>query len=179
LLGFGRSDKPLERTAYSQQALSQLFLQLLDALQIGECIVIGHDWGGAITWNVALQEDPRVIGVGSFCTPFYPYSDTDTLKLIRNDPNSQFNYQLYFQDGEKASEELDRDLYRTFSAIHRVAGDEDVAGLKNLSVNVTTRGGFLVGLPTVVRPGRLFKDPKDLEYYVDGYKGEKFDVLMF
>ena len=74
LKGFGGSSKPRERLQYSQRVLVADMLEFLDALGWTEnVVVIGHDWGGVIAWNLALTQDPRIIACGAICTPFYPY----------------------------------------------------------------------------------------------------------
>ena len=52
--GYRGSSKPQEVEAYTPDKLiSDVFL-LADALNIAKFTIIGHDWGGAIAWGVAL-----------------------------------------------------------------------------------------------------------------------------
>lgn len=54
LRGYRGSSKPLEVDAYTPDKLIGDIFQLADALQIAKFTIVGHDWGGAIAWGVAL-----------------------------------------------------------------------------------------------------------------------------
>jgi len=60
--GYRGSSKPQEVSAYSPDKLAGDVFQLVDSLGIGTFTVVGHDWGGAIAWFVA------VLGQGSRVT---------------------------------------------------------------------------------------------------------------
>jgi len=51
LRGYGESDKP--RSGYDLDTLAADVVELGRALEPGKCRVVGHDWGGAITWHAA------------------------------------------------------------------------------------------------------------------------------
>ncbi|MEM6585597.1 MAG: alpha/beta hydrolase, partial [Pseudomonadota bacterium] len=52
--GYRQSSKPQEVSAYEpSQLIGDVFL-LADALGIASFTIVGHDWGGAIAWGVAL-----------------------------------------------------------------------------------------------------------------------------
>lgn len=53
--GYRGSSKPQEVDAYTPDKLIGDVFQLADALGIGDFTVVGHDWGGAIAWGVALM----------------------------------------------------------------------------------------------------------------------------
>ncbi len=53
LRGYNESDKPKEKSAY---ALSELIADVrgtIRALGYEKCVLVGHDWGGAIAWSFA------------------------------------------------------------------------------------------------------------------------------
>jgi pimeloyl-ACP methyl ester carboxylesterase len=52
--GYRGSSKPQEVSAYSPDKLAGDVFQLADALGVGEFTIVGHDWGGAIAWIVAV-----------------------------------------------------------------------------------------------------------------------------
>ncbi|MBS0253800.1 MAG: alpha/beta hydrolase [Proteobacteria bacterium] len=56
--GYAGSSKPAGVEHYAPQALVGDVFQLADALGIARFTVIGHDWGGAIAWAVALWGQP-------------------------------------------------------------------------------------------------------------------------
>ncbi len=59
--GFGSSDKPA--AGYSNAAYVDLLFELLDSLQIGEAVLVGHSMGGAIAAEAALTRPDRVRGL--------------------------------------------------------------------------------------------------------------------
>ncbi|QWC57546.1 alpha/beta fold hydrolase [Erythrobacter sp. 3-20A1M] len=52
--GYRGSSKPQEVDAYTPDKLIGDIFQLADALGVGEFTIVGHDWGGAIAWGIAL-----------------------------------------------------------------------------------------------------------------------------
>lgn len=53
--GYCGSSKPQEVEAYTTDKLIGDIFQLADALGIERFTIVGHDWGGAIAWGVALM----------------------------------------------------------------------------------------------------------------------------
>lgn len=58
--GFAASDQPQEVRAYRSDRLVDDIFALADALGIGHFALVGHDWGGAISWAAAVRGDPRL-----------------------------------------------------------------------------------------------------------------------
>jgi len=58
--GFAGSDRPAEVEAYRADALVDDIFALAEALGIMRFALVGHDWGGAISWPAALRGDPRL-----------------------------------------------------------------------------------------------------------------------
>lgn len=52
--GYRGSSKPQEVSAYTPDKLIGDVFQLADALGVGKFTIVGHDWGGAIAWGVAM-----------------------------------------------------------------------------------------------------------------------------
>ena len=52
--GYRQSSKPLEVDAYTPNKLIGDIFMLADAFGIGTFTIVGHDWGGAVSWGVAL-----------------------------------------------------------------------------------------------------------------------------
>jgi pimeloyl-ACP methyl ester carboxylesterase len=53
LRGYNDSDKPSDRSAYIMAEFVQDIKGLIEGLGYDRCILVGHDWGGAIAWNFA------------------------------------------------------------------------------------------------------------------------------
>ena len=60
--GYRGSSKPQDVASYTPDRLIGDIFQLADALEVDHFTVIGHDWGGALAWGVALlgQANGRV-----------------------------------------------------------------------------------------------------------------------
>ena len=58
--GFAGSDRPQEVDAYRSDVLIDDVFALADAVGLTEFALVGHDWGGAISWGAALRGDPRL-----------------------------------------------------------------------------------------------------------------------
>jgi pimeloyl-ACP methyl ester carboxylesterase len=67
--GFGASDRPQEVEAYRTDALVADIFALADALALERFALVGHDWGGAISWPAALSGDPRLIALAVINAP--------------------------------------------------------------------------------------------------------------
>ncbi|MGB3765066.1 MAG: alpha/beta hydrolase [Phormidesmis sp.] len=53
LRGYNESDKPKEQSAYALSELVQDVAGVIRALGYEKCVLVGHDWGGAIAWSFA------------------------------------------------------------------------------------------------------------------------------
>ena len=53
LRGYNDSEKPLATSAYALPELTKDVEGAIRALGYDQCVLVGHDWGGAIAWNVA------------------------------------------------------------------------------------------------------------------------------
>ncbi len=53
--GYNLSDKPADVKAYRAKHLVEDLRQLIDHLGGKPCVLVAHDWGGAVAWNFAAQ----------------------------------------------------------------------------------------------------------------------------
>jgi pimeloyl-ACP methyl ester carboxylesterase len=67
--GFAGSDLPQGVEAYRTDALVEDIFALADALGIENFSLVGHDWGGAIAWAIAIRGDPRLTRLGIVNSP--------------------------------------------------------------------------------------------------------------
>lgn len=54
LRGFNLSNMPADRTAYKARHIVDDLRLLIAHLGYHDCVLVAHDWGGAIAWNLAL-----------------------------------------------------------------------------------------------------------------------------
>uniref|UniRef100_A0A8C9LGD3 Epoxide hydrolase 2 n=1 Tax=Pavo cristatus TaxID=9049 RepID=A0A8C9LGD3_PAVCR len=126
----------------------------LDKLGIPQAVFIGHDWGGAVVWNMALFYPERVRAVASLNTPYLRADPTvDIVEKMKSFP--MFDYQFYFQEPGVAEAELEKDIGRTLKALIR-----------------STRG-LLVGFPENI-PESLILHGAELQYYIERFQRSGF-----
>jgi pimeloyl-ACP methyl ester carboxylesterase len=56
LRGYNESDKPRDVRSYAMPELIADVRGLIDAFGEREAVIVGHDWGGGIAWNFAIEE---------------------------------------------------------------------------------------------------------------------------
>lgn len=55
LRGYNESEKPVSLAAYRLEELVKDVVGVVGALGYDRCVLVGHDWGGAIAWNMAYH----------------------------------------------------------------------------------------------------------------------------
>lgn len=60
LRGYNKSDKPEGIDAYSMGILVSDIIAVVNHFDVEKATLIGHDWGAAISWNVAIAHPDRV-----------------------------------------------------------------------------------------------------------------------
>src|SRR5271166_5237245 len=63
LVGFGRSDKPVERSAYTYQRHVDWMWSTLDSLGLDHMTLVGQDWGGLIGLRLVAEHPERFLRV--------------------------------------------------------------------------------------------------------------------
>ncbi|XP_053565481.1 bifunctional epoxide hydrolase 2 [Bombina bombina] len=170
--GYGDSSAPAEIEEYSQQELCKDLVVFLDKLGVPHATFIGHDWGGALVWNMALFYPERVSAVASLNTPFF-VADPDNNALERIKSNPIFDYQLYFQEPGVAEAELETSLERTFKVFFQGFSETGKLSASLKTSSVRERGGILIGTPEDPPLSKII-GKKDLEFYVTQYKKNGF-----
>ncbi len=60
LRGYNKSDKPKAQSAYAMSELIEDVRGAIRALGYERCVLVGHDWGGAIAWSFAYAHPEMV-----------------------------------------------------------------------------------------------------------------------
>ena len=58
--GFAGSDAPQDKAEYATDKIVADLFALVDRLGLDDFTLVGHDWGGAVSWAAALRNDPRL-----------------------------------------------------------------------------------------------------------------------
>uniref|UniRef100_A0A8C7W382 Epoxide hydrolase 2, cytoplasmic n=1 Tax=Oncorhynchus mykiss TaxID=8022 RepID=A0A8C7W382_ONCMY len=160
--GYGESTAPPDIEEYSQEQICQ---------GIPQVTLVGHDWGGAVVWNMARCHPERVRAVASLNTPLFPVDPSkDPMDFLKTVPI--FDYQLYFQDPGVAETEMEKDLARTFKIFFHGSGDKDNVPEIN-TAGVCARGGLFVGLPNEIPRSSILSETA-LQFYITQFKDKGF-----
>lgn len=106
LRGFGGSDTPQEVEAYRSDRLVGDLTGLLDALDLEDAVVVGHDWGAQLAWWTAALAPERVRAVVGLSVPFARRSAGPPIEILRSRADGWFFYMDYFQEPGVAEAEL-------------------------------------------------------------------------
>lgn len=82
--GYGDTSVPSDVQAYDIEHLSGDVVRLLDALDLEQAVVVGHDWGAMVAWYTALIHPDRVRAVAGVSVPFVPHPRTAHSVLARD-----------------------------------------------------------------------------------------------
>jgi pimeloyl-ACP methyl ester carboxylesterase len=150
LLGYGRSDRPLDRRV-DVRAHAERVVELLDQLRIAHACVVGHGIGGGIAQSLAIRHPTRVSRlclVDSVAFDRWPTIEARvaraTLPLTRFLPPSLLVWILRrdlsrgYSDGERAAHSMDLYLRPFLSADGR---DALVAHIRALTTDETRELG--------------------------------------
>ncbi|ASK33550.1 alpha/beta fold hydrolase [Alloalcanivorax mobilis] len=110
LRGYGFSDAPKDVAAYRQDILVADVMGILDAYGAEKAIVVGHDWGCALAWQVARSEPERVRAVAGLSVPYPGIGPKAPTEQMRAAFGERFFYQIYFQQPEIPEQELEADV---------------------------------------------------------------------
>ncbi len=139
--GYGETDCPQPVEAYQVRELVKDIVGMLDALEIDKCVIVGHDWGGFVSWQSAMRAPGRIARVINLNTPFMPRwlpstpgspehpkiiwvtspqpAPTKPTEMARKNAAGNFHYVLHFQQPGVAEAELERDVRRTLRGLYR------------------------------------------------------------
>jgi pimeloyl-ACP methyl ester carboxylesterase len=124
--GYGQTDRPDQIEQYTQLHLTGDLVGLIDALGERQTVVVGHDWGAPIAWDLALMRPDCVRGVIALSVPYVPRGPVSSLTVMRAVLGDGF-YMNYFQQPGRAEAELERDVRRSLRMLlYSGSGDAPV-----------------------------------------------------
>lgn len=166
--GYGGSDAPAEADQYCLPLLVGDMVGLLDVLDVGQAVIVGHDWGSPVALNAALMRPDRFPAVATLSIAYTPRGSVSILDALRRAERDRF-YQLYFQAPGIAEAELDSDPERTMKLfLCALSGEAPVPWDGNVPVQ-----GLVASLaePDALPP---WLGAEDLEFYVGQFRRRGF-----
>lgn len=113
--GYGGSSRPADVDAYDILTLCGDLAAILDDVGADEAVFVGHDWGAAVVWQMALAHPERVRAVAGMSVPVSPRAPAPPLPILRKRLGDDF-YMVWFQEPGAADAVLHRDVRRTLTA---------------------------------------------------------------
>jgi pimeloyl-ACP methyl ester carboxylesterase len=105
--GYGQTGSSRENIEkYTRLHLAGDIIGLLDALGEQRTVVVGHDWGAVVAWDLAMMRPDRVRGVVALNYPYLPRGET--YQNITSVPGGTF-YSYYFQQ-PRAEAEMEQNV---------------------------------------------------------------------
>ena len=117
--GYGQTDRPEPIEAYNIFQLTGDIIGLVNALGESEAIIIGHDWGSAVTQYCSLLRPDIFKAVVLMSVPYLPRmrGTTPPIEIMKKIYGEDVFYQVYFQEPGKAEADLDPDARRSMGMI--------------------------------------------------------------
>ncbi|MDQ3468744.1 MAG: alpha/beta hydrolase [Actinomycetota bacterium] len=173
--GYATSSAPRDVEAYGIRALCGDVVALLDATEHDDAVVVGHDWGALVMWDLARLHPERLraaIGVSVPYTP-WPVPPTELFRALHGD---NFFYILYFQDVGPAEAELEADVDVTMRAMLWGASGDGAPGAPAHPLPARGTGFLDVIAAAGPVPAELppWLTAADLETYVDAFERSGF-----
>jgi pimeloyl-ACP methyl ester carboxylesterase len=110
---------------------------LIDHLGAKSAVWCGHDWGGAVVWQMPLRYPDRTAGVIGLNTPFMPRAPFDPIAIMRARLGEEM-YIVHFQTPGEADDILGADVAKTMNFFMRRPTPSGPAG----RVRSVQRRGF-------------------------------------
>src|SRR5689334_6827344 len=88
--GYGQTDRPEAIDQYTLLHLIGDMVGLLDALDVSEAVIAGHDWGAPVAWAAAVLRPDRFRGVIELSGPFGARGTSRPNSGVTQDSDSLF-----------------------------------------------------------------------------------------
>ena len=170
--GYGDTDAPPNASDYSVDILARDVVGILDALEIDQATLVGHDWGAMVVWNTALFHPQRFNGVIGMSVPYVPRSDRPPLEIWRETMGDNFFYINYHnEEGGVAEAESDSDPAAMITALF--TSPDTPREAPAIVDPKRSAGGFIgrLGTPKEI-PGWITQE--ELDYYINEFTRSGF-----
>lgn len=122
LRGFNLSDKPTDVKAYRIAPLMEDIRLLIERLGQGPCILVAHDWGGAVAWNFAARHASLVSRLVILNAP---HNATFVRELCHNPQQQAASHYMLLHRSPLAEDLMSRNQHAFLSAMLRTSTPDD------------------------------------------------------
>ena len=116
--GYGGSGKLATIEDYNILNLAKHVVGVLDALDIADAVLVGHDWGAAIAWHTIQLYPERFTKLINMSVPLRRRAPKPPMEIYKERFGERFFYQLYFQKPGVAEAEFDTDPHAILSRLY-------------------------------------------------------------
>ncbi|WP_242894757.1 alpha/beta fold hydrolase [Actinomadura litoris] len=172
--GHGRTDAPVEVEAYGMRTMMADITGLMDALEVSEAVVVGHDQGALLAWALAEAHPERVRAIIALGVPYHPKPPMPLTQMLAEHNPGKFNVVSYFQQPRIPEQELEADVRATLLRVFAAqSGDAEPDLVPRWLTGTPAGAGFLDALPMPDRLPYWLKED-DLDYYTAEYERTGF-----
>ena len=169
--GYGRSDRPEAIESYTQLHIVGDMVGLLDALDLPQAVIIGHDWGAPAAWHSALMRPDRFRAVAGLSVPYRPRGRISAIDAFKA-AGMETLYMMYFQQPGVAEREFEADVTKSLRRVY-YSGSGSLPEGKRWLAFVPPGKGLLDSTFDTAMP-LSWLSVEDLAEYVKDFTGSGF-----
>lgn len=169
--GYGASARPAAVQDYDIVHLTGDLVGLLDALEVGRAVFVGHDWGGFVVWQMPFLHPARVAGVVGLNTPHAARMPIPPVEMFRNLLGESF-YIVWFQTPDEPEAALGANVEGVLDRMLRRGTEPSGLQARAADSNATLVEAVL-GVPEELLGPRML-GPDQLAVYVDAFRAGGF-----
>lgn len=172
--GHGHSGAPAEVQAYGLRTMMADITGLMDALELADAVVVGHDQGALLAWALAEAHPERVRAIAALGVPYHPRPPMPLTRMLAKYNPGKFNVVTYFQQAQIPERELEADVRDTLLRVFAAqSGEAEPDLVPTWLTDTPESAGFLDALP---KPRCLpsWLSEADLDHYTAEYERTGF-----
>jgi len=163
LPGFGGTDQLLRMEDYNIINIAGYIIGLLDTIEKKSVVLVGHDWGAIISWNLVKLYPEYFSKLIILSVPHRPPSDVAPMTASRERLGDRFFYVVYFQEPGIAEAELDDN---PASLLRRMYCSPDTKRDEPKVIDRRASAGGLIDRMGEPKEWPPWFSQKDLDYYI-------------
>lgn len=159
--GYGNSSRPGEVTDYDIEHLTGDLVALLDHYGYLDATFVGHDWGAAVVWGLALLHPGRVDKVINLSLPYQERGETPWIEFLELILGSDYYFVHFNRQPGVADAALDKNAARFLRNLYR----------KDVPLQAPEPGMAMINLATAEKAlGEPVMSDNDLAVYISAFE---------
>jgi pimeloyl-ACP methyl ester carboxylesterase len=176
--GCGESEVTESVKDYGLRTQMDDVLGVLDALEVEQAVLVGHDVGAGTTWALAELYPERIAAHATIGIAYGPRPPTPPTEMIQQFAGDHFNFALYCQEPGVADAEFEADVRKSLRLfMYAISGDAPAETVPFLFEVKPVGEPLFEGLPDPeVLPGWISE--ADLDVYTEAYERTGFTPAL-